>query len=285
MTEYLDLADFLLIAEAVTGVPAETLARVARLELAESALAAPQASFGGVEFYPDIVDQAAVLCARLAWNHPCSTATSELHGSVYESSAAETALSFDELSTTRSPSCGASRPTRWTKPSWRLGSGRELETSDSEAPQTFGDIGHFMDAAQNWCRRADEHGLVPGALEAERAIRVDAVGSPGYQGCFRLVWRWPAPFSLIVRKHGPPRHAADPRTKPRRRQPKGTALRRRPSTNGPPAWWKRPPKRYPPSLRPTGPRTQTAERIYRASSATSLRRSPHKTAACIRLHA
>jgi hypothetical protein len=36
VTEYLDLADFLLIAEAVTGVPAETLARVSRLEMGES---------------------------------------------------------------------------------------------------------------------------------------------------------------------------------------------------------------------------------------------------------
>jgi death on curing protein len=26
--------------------------------------------FGGVEFYPDVLDKAAVLCARLARNHP-----------------------------------------------------------------------------------------------------------------------------------------------------------------------------------------------------------------------
>jgi death-on-curing protein len=70
MTEYLDLADYLLIAEAVTGLEAEVLAKAARLDLAESALVAPQATFGGVEFYPDFVTQAAVLCARLAWNHP-----------------------------------------------------------------------------------------------------------------------------------------------------------------------------------------------------------------------
>ena len=69
MTQFLDLTDFLLIAEAVTGVRAELLARTARIDLAESALGAPQASFGGVDFYPDFVDQAAVLCAHLAWNH------------------------------------------------------------------------------------------------------------------------------------------------------------------------------------------------------------------------
>jgi death on curing protein len=68
--EYLDLADYLLIAEAVTGIDAVVLGKVARIELAESALAAPQASFEGIEFYPEFVAKAAVLCARLAWNHP-----------------------------------------------------------------------------------------------------------------------------------------------------------------------------------------------------------------------
>jgi death-on-curing protein len=70
VTEYLDLADYLLIAEAVTGVPAETLARIPSLDLADSALHAPQAEFGGVEFYPDFVVKAAVLCSRLLRNHP-----------------------------------------------------------------------------------------------------------------------------------------------------------------------------------------------------------------------
>jgi hypothetical protein len=60
--EYLSLADFLLIAEVATGVTAEDLSRLPDLGLAESALAAPAASFGGVDFYPDFVDKAAVLC-------------------------------------------------------------------------------------------------------------------------------------------------------------------------------------------------------------------------------
>jgi death on curing protein len=67
---YVELADFLVTAEAVLGVPAETLARSARLHLAESALAAPAAEYGGEEFYPDLHLKAAVLCARLARNHP-----------------------------------------------------------------------------------------------------------------------------------------------------------------------------------------------------------------------
>jgi death-on-curing protein len=41
-----------------------------KLDLADSALHAPSASFGGVEFYPDFVDMAAVLLVRLGRNHP-----------------------------------------------------------------------------------------------------------------------------------------------------------------------------------------------------------------------
>lgn len=70
MAVYLDLADYLLIAEAVLGVPAESIARWPGTSLAESALHAPAAGFEGVEFYPDVIDKAAVLCVRLARNHP-----------------------------------------------------------------------------------------------------------------------------------------------------------------------------------------------------------------------
>jgi death on curing protein len=70
LTEYLDLADYLLIAEAVIGVPAEEIARWPGIGLADSALHAPAAGFGGVELYPDVIDKATVLCTRLARNHP-----------------------------------------------------------------------------------------------------------------------------------------------------------------------------------------------------------------------
>lgn len=70
MAEYPDLADYLLVAEAVVGVPAEQIARWPGIGLAESALHAPQAGFGGVELYPDVIEKAAVLCCRLARNHP-----------------------------------------------------------------------------------------------------------------------------------------------------------------------------------------------------------------------
>lgn len=67
---YLDLADFLLIAEAALGVSAEDLTRVAQLNLAASALAAPAAEFRGVEFYPEFPMKAAVVCSHLIRNHP-----------------------------------------------------------------------------------------------------------------------------------------------------------------------------------------------------------------------
>jgi death on curing protein len=66
----LDLADFLLIAEAVLEIDADVLAKTADLGLADSALAAPDASFDGIEFYPSTVTKVAILCSRLVRNHP-----------------------------------------------------------------------------------------------------------------------------------------------------------------------------------------------------------------------
>ena len=67
--EYLDLADFIAIAAAVTGLDEDTVVKVADLGLADSALHAPSAAFGDREFYEDFVDKAAVLVVRLARNH------------------------------------------------------------------------------------------------------------------------------------------------------------------------------------------------------------------------
>ena len=46
------------------------LSKASRIELADSALHAPGAGFGDQDFYPDLIDKAAVLTCRLAWNHP-----------------------------------------------------------------------------------------------------------------------------------------------------------------------------------------------------------------------
>ncbi len=67
----LHLADFLVLAEAVTGLDAKDLANAPHVVArAESALAAPFAEFDGVEMYDGLVTKAAILCSRLLRNHP-----------------------------------------------------------------------------------------------------------------------------------------------------------------------------------------------------------------------
>ncbi len=56
--EYLDLADFINIASAVTGLDVDTITKVVNLDLADSALHAPAAGVGDTDFYPDFVDKA-----------------------------------------------------------------------------------------------------------------------------------------------------------------------------------------------------------------------------------
>ena len=70
MTRYIALAEYFWLAEQVTGIEAAVLVKAARVDLADSALHAPQAGFGDQDFYPDAFDKAAVLTCRLAWNHP-----------------------------------------------------------------------------------------------------------------------------------------------------------------------------------------------------------------------
>jgi len=67
---YLTLAEALVIAEAVTGIEVRTLSRASRVDLLDSALHAPQAGFGDEDFYPSLMEKAAVLVVRIARNHP-----------------------------------------------------------------------------------------------------------------------------------------------------------------------------------------------------------------------
>lgn len=68
--QYLGLGDLLVIASAVLGIEAEVLAKMSNLVSGDSALNAPAAAFGGVEFYPEMETKVAVLGYRLARNHP-----------------------------------------------------------------------------------------------------------------------------------------------------------------------------------------------------------------------
>lgn len=70
MTRYITLAEYLWLAEQVTGLEAVVLLKASRIDLADSALHAPGGGFGDQDFYPDLIDKAAVLTCRLVWNHP-----------------------------------------------------------------------------------------------------------------------------------------------------------------------------------------------------------------------
>jgi death on curing protein len=61
VTRYIGLAEYIWLAEQVTGIDTTTLVKASRVELADSALHAPAAGFGDDDFYPDIYDKAAVL--------------------------------------------------------------------------------------------------------------------------------------------------------------------------------------------------------------------------------
>ena len=67
---YLTLEEAMKIAEEVTGIDADNLARISRIELLDSALHAPSGGFGDEEFYPDFFRKAAILGIRIAMNHP-----------------------------------------------------------------------------------------------------------------------------------------------------------------------------------------------------------------------
>ncbi len=67
---YLDIADFFVIAETILGIDAKALANKHTIDRAESALHAPTIGFGDRDVYESIEAKAAVLCSRIARNHP-----------------------------------------------------------------------------------------------------------------------------------------------------------------------------------------------------------------------
>lgn len=60
----------MLTAAAVLGVHPHEMLAATKVGLAESALAAPFASYAGEAFYPNPVDRAAILASRIIGNHP-----------------------------------------------------------------------------------------------------------------------------------------------------------------------------------------------------------------------
>jgi prophage maintenance system killer protein len=70
LTIYLELGDYCEIAAELLGTSPEQIARLPRIALADSALAAPRAGFGDQDAYPALIEKAAVLVEHLARNHP-----------------------------------------------------------------------------------------------------------------------------------------------------------------------------------------------------------------------
>jgi death on curing protein len=68
--DVMSIEQFLLVAEAVLGIDADRLHGVTKIGSAESALAAPFATYGGHDFYPHPIQRAAVLASRIVRNHP-----------------------------------------------------------------------------------------------------------------------------------------------------------------------------------------------------------------------
>lgn len=67
--QYLGLDDLIVIAAAVFGIEAGVLAKMANLMVADMAVNAPAASFGGQDFYPDFATKVGVLGYRIARQH------------------------------------------------------------------------------------------------------------------------------------------------------------------------------------------------------------------------
>jgi death-on-curing protein len=67
---YVSFGDYCRMAAEVLGTRPEQIARLPRIGLADSALAAPRAGFGEQDAYPSLIEKAAVLVEHLARNHP-----------------------------------------------------------------------------------------------------------------------------------------------------------------------------------------------------------------------
>jgi len=119
---YLSLAEALAVAEAVTGIEVAVHARGSRINLLDSALHAPQASFGGHDMYPEFLDQAAVLAVRISRNHPLLDGTSALLGAASLCSAPSTGTTYMFRQRRPSGRCSQWQPATWMKQGWPNGS-------------------------------------------------------------------------------------------------------------------------------------------------------------------
>jgi len=76
VTRYISLAEYFWLAEQVTGLEAAVLIKAARVDLADSALHAPQAGFGEEEFYADGYERACDSTERPSISRQSSSSSS-----------------------------------------------------------------------------------------------------------------------------------------------------------------------------------------------------------------
>ena len=70
MTRYLTLAEYFWLAEQVTGTEAQYSSRPPASSSPTPRSTHPPPASATDDFYPDVIDKAAVLVCRLSWNHP-----------------------------------------------------------------------------------------------------------------------------------------------------------------------------------------------------------------------
>jgi hypothetical protein len=134
VTRYLGLAEFFWLAEQVTGLDTTTLVKASRVELADSALHAPQAGYGDEDFYPDIYDKAAVLTCRLAWNHPLPDGNKRAAWAcllLFVVSTVDLGIQTHPTSKKLSGRCSMSRRARSTRSRSRVGSASGFDSLSS----------------------------------------------------------------------------------------------------------------------------------------------------------
>ena len=185
MIRYITLAEYLWLAEQVTGIDVDTLVKAARSDPADSALHAPQAGFGDVEFYPDLYDKAAVLVCRLAWNHPLPDENKRAAWAALvlfiDLNQAHGIPTRPRLTKPRQP-CWRSRQATSTRPGRRLGceSASDLSTNPER-----GQVTQAGDGSQN-VRRSTRHqrarSVGPQQPDAGHRNRRKMTETPAYAG-------------------------------------------------------------------------------------------------------
>ena len=113
---------------------ASVLIKASRVDVADSALHAPQAGFGEDDFYPDPIDKAVVLTCRLSRNHPLPDGNKR---AAWMALVMFLDLNGSSGSRTRPTSTRVKRrcrrlpPARSMRPGSPLGSGRAFSRPDS----------------------------------------------------------------------------------------------------------------------------------------------------------